>query len=111
LDAATLHYQSARTIIVKFAEEHPRFASILSGEAALQEELGNLPMANTLHQQACEAGSKAFGSGSLDLARLLVNYASFLRRSGQLAQAEDTEDQVNSIRASHAWAHPSQSID
>jgi tetratricopeptide (TPR) repeat protein len=111
LDAAKLHYERARTIIAKFAEEQSRLASILSGEAALQEELGDLPMANALHQQACDVGTKAFGSGSLDLARLLVNYATFLRRSGQLAQAEDTEHQVHSIRAAHAWAHPSHSID
>lgn len=111
LDAAKQHYERARTIIATFAEEQPRLASILSGEAALQEELGDLPTANALHQQACEVGAKAFGSGSLDLARLLVNYASFLRRSGQLPHAEATEHQVNSIRAAHAWAHPSHSID
>jgi tetratricopeptide (TPR) repeat protein len=111
LDAAKVHYQSARTIIANFAEDQPRLASILSGEAALQEELGDLPMANALHEQACKVGSKAFGSRSLDLARLLVNYANFQRRSGQLAQADDTERQVNSIRAAHAWAHPSHSID
>jgi tetratricopeptide (TPR) repeat protein len=111
LDAAKLHFQTARTIIGKFAQNDARLASILSGEAALQEELGDLPMAKVLHQQACDVGSKAFGPGSLDLAALLVNYASFLDRSNQLAEAEDIEHRVNAIRAAHAWAHPSYSID
>jgi len=112
LDAAKGHLLQARRILEStYPKEEVRLPAILSAQASLEEKLRNFSTADALYQEACAVGSKAFGSSSLDFARLLMNYDSYLSSTGQLARAKEIQDQINSIRARHACMHASYSID